>query len=363
MSDVSLKYIKQLDGLRCFAIISVMIGHFISWETESNWVKHTPWGHGVILFFVLSGYLITQILLRQKHSVDSKIISIKQSLITFYSRRLLRIFPIYYLLIAFLFWINFENTREIFPWLATHSTNLYQCINNVYVGQFNHFWSLAIEEQFYLFWPLLILLIPKNKTLNVIIIVALLSVLSRVFLGLFYQDKWMAAAYFTSTQFFPLSLGALLALHNIKEIKLIRLIDNSIFTYIIVFIYLISYYVFSYKLKLSWFNVYIDEYLFAIMSFSIVNTASKNGFKFILKNILEHDIVVFTGKISYGMYLFHLFVPTLFWNYISVEYNLHLDHKGFMWFMYFVLTYLLAIASYYAIELHFNKLKKFFSYK
>ena len=69
----SLKYYSQLDGLRCFAVISVMIGHWISWQTKVEWIQSVPWGRGVVLFFVLSGYLISNILFSLKEKLLRKI--------------------------------------------------------------------------------------------------------------------------------------------------------------------------------------------------------------------------------------------------------------------------------------------------
>ena len=169
MSSGNLKYYSQLDGLRAFAIISVMIGHWISWDTTNLLLKNGPWSHGVILFFVLSGYLISNILFEQKEKIDSNTITLSTSLKTFYFRRFLRIFPLYYLLLFYLYYINYTNTRAVFWWLATFTSNLLQCKTGEYIGNFNHFWSLAVEEQFYLFWPILVFYTPKHRILKVMI--------------------------------------------------------------------------------------------------------------------------------------------------------------------------------------------------
>src|SRR6185437_13919219 len=185
-------YIIQLDGLRFFAILSVMIGHWLQWQINQPIIQGFPFGNGVILFFVLSGYLITDILLRNK--IKSIEISIPKATLlkSFYVRRILRIFPLYFVTIFFLFFINYKNTREIFPWLVTFSSNIYQSIHNVYVDDFNHFWSLAVEEQFYLFWPWLIILIPTKYSEKIIIGLIGLSVLTKVYLFIYFPDKWMA---------------------------------------------------------------------------------------------------------------------------------------------------------------------------
>ncbi len=105
---------------------------------------------------------------------------------------------------------HYKNTAEIFPWLLTYTSNIYQSINNIYVGDFNHFWSLAVEEQFYLFWPFIILFIKPNRTLLAIFLTIFISLLTRGYLFL-YVGKWMATAYFTMSCMHALGLGALLA--------------------------------------------------------------------------------------------------------------------------------------------------------
>lgn len=362
MSSVNLKYYSQLDGIRCFAIISVMIGHWISWDSTNPILKNAPWGHGVILFFVLSGYLISNILFEQKEKIDSGEISIRESFKTFYIRRFLRIFPLYYLLIIYLYYINYSNTRELFPWLVTYTSNIKQNISGNYVGDFNHFWSLAVEEQFYILWPLLVFYLPKDRIRNVMIILVTISFLSRLTCYLISPGNWMLAAYFTPNLFLPLILGAFISYTKRYQIKTFHLLTNSILLYSIAIIYVLCYYVFHFKLHFNPFDMIFDEYLFSIMCVFIVAKAATNSFSHLSKFILEHELVVFTGKISYGLYIFHLFVIGFFWNYLAMEFKLGIENKHAMWFTYFITTYILAILSYYILEKPFNNLKKYFSY-
>src|ERR1035437_920354 len=208
-------YIIQLDGLRFFAILSVMIGHWLQWQINRPIINGFPFGNGVTLFFVLSGYLITDILLKNKRKyVDisiPKITLIK----SFYIRRVLRIFPLYFVTIFFLFFISYKNTHEIFPWLVTFTSNIFQSINNTYVGEFNHFWSLAVEEQFYLFWPWLIILIPTKYSEKIIFGLISISILTKVYLFIYFPDKWMANSYFTLSCMHALGIGALISYWNI----------------------------------------------------------------------------------------------------------------------------------------------------
>ncbi len=358
MKEQRLHYFLQLDGLRCFAIIFVMIGHWISWESTNEFMKHAPWGHGVILFFVLSGYLISNILFEQKEKIDAGINTIKGSLATFYFRRSIRIFPIYYLLIFFLYYINFANTREIFPWLLTYTSNILQCITGEYTGNFNHFWSLAVEEQFYLIWPFIIFFVSPKKIFKVIIAFMIISFVSRVTCTLISPKNWMLAAYFTPNLFLPLCLGALIAYAKRYNLKLVQLLDNRLLLYGGVGVYALCYYFLHYKNYTYVFDMVLDEYLYAIVCTFIVYRASENKFTFIFKRVLEHDAIVFIGKISYGLYIYHLFIGTLFWDHLSKEYKINIGDPGVMWATYFVLAFIVAISSYYFIEKPMNRLKE-----
>lgn len=339
-----------------------MIGHWIAWDTENLILKNAPWSHGVILFFVLSGYLISNILFEQRESIELKKTGFKEAIKTFYIRRFLRIFPIYYLLIFYLFYINHNNTREIFPWLLTYSTNILQGITGEYVGDFNHFWSLAVEEQFYLFWPFLILLVSNNRIFRIIIFLIMFSFISRIACVYIGKQNWMLGAYFTPNLFLPLALGSLIAYFKRYKEALFNTLHNSFVVYGSAVIYLLLYYFLHYKLHIHIFDAIFDEYLFAVVCFFIVLKASNNGFTFISKFILEHEVVVFTGKISYGLYVYHLFIIGFFWNYLSPKYGIGVANKHAIWLCYFIVAYLAAILSFYLIERPINNLKKLFSY-
>jgi len=362
MSSANLKYYSQLDGLRAFAIIMVMIGHWIAWDTENPILKNSPWGHGVILFFVLSGYLISNILFELKENINAKLISTKQALKTFYIRRFLRIFPLYYLLIFYLYTINFANTREIFPWLVTYTSNILQAKTGAYIGDFNHFWSLAVEEQFYLIWPFLVLFVNGKKVMKIIVAIMIISFLSRLSCFFISKENWMLGAYFTPNLFLPLALGALLSYAKRYKPSLANFFNNPILLYFGVVAYSIVFYVFHFKLKIAAFDILFDEYLYAFVCVFIICRASSNKFTLIGKAFLEHDIVVFTGKISYGLYIYHLFVINFFWNYLALEFKIGVQDKNAMWFAYFVIAYVMAIISYYFIENPMNSLKKYFNY-
>src|SRR3954466_4450020 len=163
-------HLPTLDGLRGIAILAVMIHHAAEFgqgnspATAVHQFLHLG-RHGVDLFFVLSGFLITGILLDSKGS--------PRYFSTFYARRTLRIFPLYYgvllvvLVVLPLIVPQPPAAREVIAdqgWLWLYASNILMAWRNrvLFNGEhvyLSHFWSLAVEEQFYLVWPLVVLLV------------------------------------------------------------------------------------------------------------------------------------------------------------------------------------------------------------
>ena len=178
-----LNYNKQIDGLRFIAITGVLLQHLIPKDFEL--IKKLPLGAGVHLFFVISGFLITKILLSNKDKLVSKKGTTKM-LRAFFYKRTLRIFPIYYGLLAFLLIIGFQNVYDVWGWVVSYSVNIYQSLKLPYIGSFNHMWSLAVEEQFYLVWPFLLLFTPRKHTLKVIFFLIIAAILFKTTYFLMY---------------------------------------------------------------------------------------------------------------------------------------------------------------------------------
>lgn len=357
-----MNYRIQIDGLRFVAVVSVLIAHWISWEAYNPILKHAPWHHGVTLFFVISGFLITNILLQQKQDIEERKTSIGKALKIFYIRRFFRIFPIYYLLIFYLFYINYPKARELMPWLVTYTTNIYQSITNEYVDRFNHMWSLAVEEQFYIFWPFLIFLIPRKHLLKFFLAVMILSFASRWTCYILMPDKWMMAAYFTPNLLLPLVLGALLAYIKNERVVFFYNFFKPLYAYFALAIYAVLYYILGYKNANETYNIVFDEYLFAIAAAIIVAVASIDGFWGIPNFVLTNKFSIYIGRISYGVYLVHLFIPAYFFDVFTHSVDLYTSNKKTAWFFYFLLCFSAASLSWHFIEKPINLLKNKFRY-
>jgi peptidoglycan/LPS O-acetylase OafA/YrhL/peptidoglycan/xylan/chitin deacetylase (PgdA/CDA1 family) len=159
--------IRGFDGLRAIAFLLVFASHKI------DFAQAGPIGDvGVWLFFVLSGFLITRILARSRDEIESGQATISNRLGRFYLRRTARIMPPYYLLLAVVAAISFFvpidhfSRSEKLAYLL-YSTNFMIAARGYWPGDFGHFWSLAIEEQFYLLFAPLVLLVPRKYTMSV----------------------------------------------------------------------------------------------------------------------------------------------------------------------------------------------------
>lgn len=143
----------QLDATRIFAASAVVYAHAAGVSAAIGRL-------GVEYFFVLSGFLITGLLLRARGTGD---IANASRLANFFVRRSLRIWPAYYLLLAFLLWRNHEHIRDTAGWHLLYGSNVLFWLRDRWDPWVaSHFWSLAVEEQFYLVWPFLIYWTPRR---------------------------------------------------------------------------------------------------------------------------------------------------------------------------------------------------------
>src|SRR5438046_1997723 len=213
VASTPLLHMVQLDALRAFAVLAVLVNHLSPTTSKIFALAKLIGlgGLGVRLFFVLSGFLITGILLRSKSYCEKDGVPVLYELRQFYIRRFLRIIPLFYLVIGLAAALNLPWVRQTFLWHVAFLTNFYIFLHG-WKGLTIHFWSLAVEEQFYLAWPWVILLVSKRRLLAAILVMIAVGPAFRLFIGLCTSSD--------ATPIFPLScldtlgLGALLALRK-----------------------------------------------------------------------------------------------------------------------------------------------------
>lgn len=353
-----LNYNKQIDGLRCFAVLGVLICHFIHFE--NIYLGRLPFGQGVNLFFVISGYLITKILLINKEKIKQKETSYKQVIKSFFYRRSIRIFPIYYLTILFLILINFQNTKDVLVWLATYTTNFYISNDlNPYIGSFNHLWSLAVEEQFYLVWPFLILFVPIRYIEKTIVFIILLSIAFKItYFSSFGYSTAINALTISCAD--SLGFGALIAYWSLYREALISKINK--FRYSVLLSFLPFFYFIIYPREYDFIVIVGNNFLFSLFAFFIIIKASQMKFSLITKFLLENRLAIHLGKISYGIYLYHFFMPDFYNQMIDLFPHYFYIESPFRTFFLFLFSLIFAQISWLVIEKPITKLKKWFQY-
>jgi peptidoglycan/LPS O-acetylase OafA/YrhL len=297
----ALPRMPQLDGLRAFAVAGVIVHHYGPNLPHSN-----LGASGVILFFVLSGFLITGILLQCRRIVasgESRLLVTRQ----FYARRFLRIFPVFYLTIAVYLVVGGTHFRNTAWWHALYLSNIYFAKLGHWDGIVSHFWSLAVEEQFYLVWPWAMLFLPKRALIPFTALVVLAGVGFRLAATMAGLNE-IACSSLTFAQFDSLGTGALLAMcMNDDYVRPERrrgfapgLIVIGVISIVVAFIPVAAHVV----LRGTFLQVGFESL------FVVLVAASAIGIKGWIGRLLTNRFLAYVGTISYGIYVYHYFVPS-----------------------------------------------------
>ena len=292
-------YRYEIDGLRAIAVLSVIINHFNKDILPSGYL-------GVDIFFVISGYVITASLIRRENK------SFSDYIISFYERRIKRIIPLLTIFVVITsIIICFFNPFPIFN-LRTGFASLFGLSNILLfissdgyftpssnLNPFTHTWSLSVEEQFYLFYPLLVWFTgysrnKKNSYLFLSIILLILSIAS-LSLFVYYYPKNQNAAYFLMpNRFWEMSAGCLTFIAVSKKFKIIEYLKNLNSNYI--FILLIS----------SLF-IPLKSAIFATLAVVLLTNLTMISIKSedFIYGFLTNKYILKIGLLSYSLYLWH----------------------------------------------------------
>jgi peptidoglycan/LPS O-acetylase OafA/YrhL len=299
-------YQPQFDGLRALAVLTVMVDHF------SADVPNFPlpdWIHlgatGVRLFLVLSGYFITSSLRRARHRMETHGLTAGQTIRAFYWRRILRIAPAYFTLVAIALLLNLGAVRQSWPWIFSGTINWMIAWKNQWPLVISHLWSICVQEQFYLFWPLLILLLPRKWMLPAIVSVAVAGVAFRAGCVMFSVPtitRWVlpfgsldslaagAALGWCNGRLRALGSGWLLAAISLSMLFVAAILRNTD----------------PAQMK----SVLVEPLEAGAFVILVARTAT--GFDGIFARFLANPGLVFGGRISYGLYIYHVLVAMLF---------------------------------------------------
>ncbi len=356
LEGVQFNHFPVLDGVRGIAVLMVVVTHFGS-LSPANYHYFHPGLLGVDIFFVLSGFLITSILLQEferTHWIDLK---------NFYARRFLRLMPAYWLCLLFLHFVaphflsgneaeQASSNRNLFIALI-YMTN-WQAVFGEYIGVFGHLWSLAVEEQFYLIWaPLFLTLLVRMKSRASIACTTVCFTLL-LFVGFEMKIELGETAKFylgaTDSRLIPLLVGAITSMTFLWRRLPLKFLASRWFDLVALIsfvsaVVLASQYflpvVSSYRV-LPWFALAV-----AILILWLVTRSSSN-----VHSVLSFPPLVWVGRVSYGLYIWHhffvAFVREKTWP-LSVKLCVGVTA-----------SFLVTVGSYYLLERPFLKLKERF---
>ena len=360
----------ELDGVRGIALLAVMISHggpkIIRDGLLAKIIVYSmiPGWSGVELFFVLSGFLITGILLKTK--------SAENYFSSFYARRFLRIFPIYYfaLTVGILFASHSSWWNALLPPMLKTRIAYYFYLQNWPVfwrnglalpgSVFGHFWSLAVEEQFYLVWPLVIWLLPERAVLRICTAGLIVALPLRVVMVHRFAEDFTAMTL-TSSRVDGLLVGVILAILlrrgqiPMRWIALTLFSGGLIIGYIALFHHreLIATYFYMPTIGITGFSLLAGG-LLALSQHPI-------GW---LRWILTGKTLRTIGKYSYGMYIYHIPVfvicDRILVAHLGLPVPMPLRFAVFYLLGLFCATFLIAKLSYDYFESRILALKRFF---
>jgi peptidoglycan/LPS O-acetylase OafA/YrhL len=321
---VTQKYFQNINSLRAVACITVILFHSDIERILRENKLFNPFksgAYGVDLFFVLSGFLITTILFRE-YSNTSTI-----NIVNFYKRRLLRLYPpiviaVSVFLVPYLFF-NFRTAISNIFFTITYTGDVVMLFRYLipyfeYPLIFGHCWSLAIEEQYYLFFPVTFLILLKYLTrkkkadfVSTFIIFNVLFVLLIVISTIILQSHFYK---FFLWRFFEIFFGVYVALifsneynANFTESRTGQAVVNFIeYSFSSKFALFLSILLFFYFVSTGGFSIpyNLNYYAFTIIS-SVLIVHAAFDYSNYFSNILSNKVLRYFGKISYGMYLYH----------------------------------------------------------
>ena len=325
------RYYPELDGVRAIAALLVMLFHA---QQEGLPLRFSlAFGQtGVDLFFVLSGFLITSILLKANHGDWSEVR-------TFYTRRVLRIFPLYYIAL-FGYWVFIDKPSWFF-WVY---------LQNFWIsaGKFSsgpmHFWSLAIEEQFYLVWPFLVLFVPRKRLLPILTGTIVFAAVLRFVLAAMHHNVFV----FTFTRLDGLSAGAVLATLNSRQ---------SLARWARPMLAMAGLAVVASAVLGHFFRNSFDP-TFVAAKYTLITAVYAGAIGWLLcrpastsAKLLSMRWLRYIGRISYGLYVYHPFVFA--WSYHHFAGQPMLVRAA----LATAFTFALSTVSWFAFERWFIRLK------
>jgi peptidoglycan/LPS O-acetylase OafA/YrhL len=346
-SDNSASYMPALDGIRAIAILLVLVDHFYFVPILGP--------IGVKIFFVLSGFLITGILLRCKREAEDGYYSKPRALWLFYVRRFLRIMPLFYLVLLISAALNMPGVRNAFWWHASYLSNVYFARLGHWEGTTGVFWSLAVEEQFYMVWPWAVFFTPRR--LIPYLVCGLLLTGSVLLLLAGYLPLTPTGLYcLPFMSLIPLATGALIAVLSDESFGLQKYLSGlkkaGFLVGIPMLVGVLAVHLVEQDIPVG---LLFDIAISSIGAWLIISAS--DGARGLPERLLAWEPLRFIGAISYGIYILHILIRE------SLRFMFPDVHSLPNAAIYSILTISIATLSWRIFESPINRLKRHFEYR
>lgn len=358
------RFYPALDGLRAVAMVAVLISHYFPDRSAIQRAFH--WGRfGVLLFFVLSGFLITGLLLRGREAVATGEVTRGAVFRAFVIRRALRIAPIYYLVLGVGWFVGYGPIADYLGWHLTYTGNIAMTYFGARLAQATHLWSLCVEEQFYLLWPLVVLFVSLRKLFFVACGLVLFSCgyeIAGALQGRSFEETHLVLQGCMDA----LGLGALLAIFVEREETHPGLAQRMAF-YAALIGAPLFFFAQGFRFQVGLAATDLLPYRvpgdlgLGLISLALVYLATTSG-PSLLRGFLELGPVRYIGRISYGIYLYHLFLIPIGRAVARANQVPQLERGIEMFLLYSSISIVVATVSWFAIEAPINRLKRHFPY-
>lgn len=298
----------ELDALRFFAVLGVMFVHF----SPGSLAKLGSWGTwGVQFFFVLSGFLISHLLLAARGRIASGHSQLGAETRRFFVRRSLRLWPVYYAVLLGAALLNIAHARDTFWWHAAFLTNHYIGQTGIWPQLLSHFWTLAVEQQFYLVWPWLLLGLPRQTLPWLFGLLIVAGPFMRAFGASLGLDSDLVANIYLPTCVDFFAWGACLALRSEGDAPAAAATGRlALGVALVGLVTLIA--IFHLQLgdfRPRWRDAWSGTFGAVTFSAIIVHCLAAGDSWF--RRLLRWRVWVYLGTISYGIYIYHNFAHWL----------------------------------------------------